>query len=96
MNKQYLIFLFFRLSPYCRTKILSSEDESSLDYDDTDEENDTCDRVEEDDTPPKVNKVAFHVSYDAILDTLKLRLSTDKIVEDILKTWTMNSKFLEI
>ncbi|CAI2191189.1 5609_t:CDS:10 [Funneliformis geosporum] len=72
--------------PYCGTKIVSSEDdESSLDYDETDEENVVDDVDEDEDTPPKVDKVAFWMAYDAIPETSKLRLSsTDRIVEDIL------------
>ncbi|CAI2184769.1 8552_t:CDS:2 [Funneliformis geosporum] len=74
----------FRFCPFCGTNIVSSEDEPSLDYDDAGEENDTSDRDEEDDTPPKVDKVAYRLAYDAIPDTSKLRLSTGKIVEDVL------------
>ncbi|CAG8723892.1 35659_t:CDS:2 [Gigaspora margarita] len=65
--------------PYCGTKIVSSEDEP-----DTDEENNVDDRDEYDDTPPKVDKVAFRMAYEAIPDTSKLRLSTGTIVEDVL------------
>ena len=34
--------------------------------------------------PPKVDKVAFRMAYEAIPDNSKLRLSTDTIVEDVL------------
>jgi hypothetical protein len=54
----------------------------SLDYDETDEEN--IDGDEDEDTPPKVDKVFFRKMHDAIPDTAKLRLSTGKIVEDVL------------
>ena len=59
-------------------------DLEALDYDETDEENVADDINEDNDTPPKVDKVAFRMAYDAIPDSSKLRLSTGKIVEDVL------------
>ncbi|CAG8496052.1 13211_t:CDS:2 [Funneliformis mosseae] len=61
-----------RFCPFCETNIVSSEDELSPDYDNTDEENDVNYRDKQDDTPPKVNKFAFRMAYKAIPDNSKL------------------------
>lgn len=50
-------------------------DLEALDYDEKDEENVADDINEDNDTPPKVDKVAFRMAYDAIPDSSKLRLS---------------------
>lgn len=69
---------------YCGTKILSSDNESSLVHEEDNITN-TDDRYEdEEDTPPKVDKAAFRKAHDIIPDSTKLRLSTGKVVEDVL------------
>ncbi|CAG8736910.1 13592_t:CDS:10, partial [Acaulospora morrowiae] len=65
-----------------------SEDESDDDSDYTPSD-DLLDYIvyeddKDEDTSPKVDKVAFREAHNAIPDTTKLRLSTGKIVEDVL------------
>ena len=62
--------------PYCGKNILSD--------DDSDEENITDDIEEDTDTPPRVDKIAFHKLHNTIPNDAKLKLSTGKIVEDVL------------
>ncbi|CAG8530416.1 17627_t:CDS:10, partial [Acaulospora morrowiae] len=59
----------------------SFSDESTYDeIDDLDYNNDYLSKKDS----PKIDKVAFRKSHDAIPDTTKLKLSTGKIVEDVL------------
>ncbi|CAB5389374.1 unnamed protein product [Rhizophagus irregularis] len=81
------IYELMRYCPYCGSKIMSFEVESdleALDDEQSDEESVADDVDEDEDTPPKVDKVAFRMAYGAIPNTSKLRLSTGKIVEDVL------------
>ncbi|CAG8479899.1 8653_t:CDS:2 [Paraglomus occultum] len=72
-----------RMCPYCRGDIVNGSVSEELDYE-MDEESDTDNEDEEDNSPPKVDKVAFREAHGAIPHYSKLRLSTGKIVEDVL------------
>ncbi|CAG8584893.1 2685_t:CDS:10 [Diversispora eburnea] len=70
--------------------ILSDTDKStSEDDDDLDCNNDHISKKDS----PKIDKVAFQKTHDAIPDTVKLKLSTGKIVEDVLFKFCKNKDY---
>ncbi|RGB21728.1 hypothetical protein C1646_731896 [Rhizophagus diaphanus] len=56
-----------------------------------DDSQDTIEESEED--RPKINKTAFHEAYKSIPDSSKMRLSTGKIVEDVLFDFCRNMDY---
>lgn len=64
---------------YCGRNILPEDEKFN-----SDGENITDDIDEDTDTPPKVDKIAFHKMHNAIPNDTKLKLSTGKIVENVL------------
>ncbi|RHZ45874.1 hypothetical protein Glove_645g35 [Diversispora epigaea] len=66
-----------------------TSDESIEDNDNLDCNNDHVSKKD----PPKIDKVAFRKTHDAIPDTTKLKLSTEKIVEDILFNFCKNMDY---
>ncbi|RHZ46207.1 hypothetical protein Glove_629g20 [Diversispora epigaea] len=62
----------------------SSYNNNDPDYIPSDADLDCNNNYENEDDPPKVDKVAFCKAHDSIPNTTKLKLSTGKIVEDVL------------
>ncbi|RIA82355.1 hypothetical protein C1645_835476 [Glomus cerebriforme] len=69
---EYDVFNKINNKEDCGIKIVSSENESLVDYNDIDKKNNIGDRNKDNDIPSKVNKVAFYMAYNIIPDTLKL------------------------
>ncbi|RHZ44567.1 hypothetical protein Glove_718g6 [Diversispora epigaea] len=67
-------------SDYISSDADESTSDASEDNDDLDYNNDLVNEKD----PPKIDKVSFCKAHNAIPDTVKLKLSTGKIVEDVL------------
>ncbi|CAG8587582.1 2774_t:CDS:2 [Diversispora eburnea] len=77
----FSIFLDSNFISFCNT---SDADESTSDASEDNDDLDCNNNYENEDDLPKVDKVAFCKAHDSIPNTTKLKLSTGKIVEDVL------------